>query len=129
MASATKSPIVGYKIAVRSGANLNQQEIQVSVDNDGKPIMQRQYEVASKRLNRAIRKARLLRMGNNNVMLFGIRADGTHFPVSLKQVKWEVPKGFGCNSWPIVEPADVVKQAQVMRAYQKVMADEIRKEA
>lgn len=105
---------IGYKIAIVNNANL--------ADST-------QFVTASKRLSRAINKARLLSMGNRAIMLFGERQDGTHFPVSLKKTKWEVPKGNGCNSWAIAEPGDIAKQAQFMRAHQNVVADRIRANA
>lgn len=106
-----KSPTIGYKIAIRSGADLNNEE---------------HYVFASKRQNRAIRKARLMRTSNRDVMLFGVRKDGTTFPVSLKQPKWEVPKGNGLNSQYIVMPADFESQANTMREARRAQAAYIR---
>lgn len=114
MANVTRSPIIGYKIAIVNGANLNNPE---------------HYVDASKRLNRAIRKARIMRMSNSNVMLFGVRQDGTNFAVSLKKPKWEVPTGNGCNSHFIVMPADHEAAVNVARAARKAVAREIRMEA
>jgi hypothetical protein len=63
------SPIVGYKIAIVNNANLENPE---------------HYVYASKRLMRAVRKARAMIGSHKYIQLFGVKQDGTHFPVSLK---------------------------------------------
>ena len=85
------SPVIGYKIALVHGADLGNEFKMVKppvVGEDGAEIapavMEKQYEKASIRQMRAIRKARKMKQQNGNVMLFGVRKDGTHFPISLK---------------------------------------------
>jgi hypothetical protein len=92
----TQSPVKIHKISLVSGANLDEQFV-VKVParpeerfEDGTlkmpampAVMVKQFEFASKRRPRAIRKAR--KMGRAAVMLFAMREDGTHFPISTRQ--------------------------------------------
>lgn len=89
------SPVVGYKIALVNGADLSEEFKTISpavLDDEGKVVREavvvKQYERASIRQMRAIRKARRMKQQNGNVILFGARKDGTHFPVSLKTRSW-----------------------------------------
>jgi CRISPR/Cas system-associated protein endoribonuclease Cas2 len=85
------SPIIGYKIAIVNGADLNN-EFKLLVpeekDEEGNvtkaEVKERQFVRASKRQMRAVRKARTMIGSYKNVMLFGERKDGTHFPVTLR---------------------------------------------
>ena len=72
--SNNQSPVVGFKIAIVNNANLGSEYVNEV----------RQYVKASKRQARAIRKARLMGGRDKNIVLFGERQDGTHFPVSLR---------------------------------------------
>ena len=72
--SNNQSPVVGFKIAIVNNANLGNEYVNEV----------RQYVKASKRQARAIRKARLMGGRDKNIVLFGERKDGTHFPVSLR---------------------------------------------
>lgn len=73
-----KSRVMGYKIAIVNNANLSEQMV-------GEV---RQFEYASKRLQRAIRKARkMARDGYKNVVLFGQRENGEHFPISYRKTR------------------------------------------
>lgn len=91
MRHAEQSPVVGYKIAIVSGADLRNEFKVISPevkDEEGnvtqQEVKERQFIFASKRQMRAVRKARKLIGSHKSVMLFGQRKDGTHFPVSLK---------------------------------------------
>jgi hypothetical protein len=88
----TKSPVMGYKIAIVNNANLNQQYVVIQpavYDEEGKVITPeksvQQFVYASKRLMRAVRKARTMLGSYKYIQLFGQRQDGSHFPVSLKK--------------------------------------------
>lgn len=74
MSKINQYPVMGYKISVVNGANLNQVEVNGVI----------QFIYASKRLSRAIRKARLMSATSPNIMLFGQRENGEHFPVSYR---------------------------------------------
>ena len=73
------SPVMAYKISIVNGANLNQVEVNGKV----------QFVRASKRLSRAMRKAREMAKTSANIMLFGQRENGEHFPITyrVKEVK------------------------------------------
>jgi hypothetical protein len=100
--TSSQSPVKVHKIALVNGANLNEQFVVIKPAEaeirEGDMILQRahpavlrkQFEFASKRRPRAIRKAR--KMGRAAVMLFAMREDGTHFPISIKQRQVEVKK-------------------------------------
>jgi hypothetical protein len=86
------SPIIGFKIAIVNGADLNREYKLIApavIDEESQQVLipevkERQWVRASKRQMRAVRKARTMIGSHKNVMLFGERKDGTHFPVSLK---------------------------------------------
>jgi hypothetical protein len=79
----SRSPVMGYKIALVNNANLNNQFV-------GEPPV-KQFEYASKRLSRAIRKARALaKAGNRSVMLFCVRENGQHFPINYRKAQYEM---------------------------------------
>ncbi len=75
-----------HKIALISGADLNNAD---------------QYVVASKRLSRAIRKARAIRVSNPNVILFRIDELGVKRPISLKRQNPPRLRDNNCNA-PII---------------------------
>jgi hypothetical protein len=106
MARSNQSPVMGYKIALVNGANLNQQYVEVpgtakeevkdeagNVTSPAIPAkLVKQFENASKRQPRAIRKARKMMMaGHKAVMLFGQRENGEHFPVSIRKTREHKP--------------------------------------
>jgi hypothetical protein len=85
------SPVVGYKIAIVNNADLHNQNKVITpavFNDDGEMIeaarTQQQFVWASKRLMRAVRKARAMIGSHKHIQLFGMKKDGTHFPVSLK---------------------------------------------
>lgn len=88
----TQSPVIGYKIAIVNGADLNREFRMVApavIDEESQEIlipakMEQQFVRASKRQMRAVRKARTMMNHQRNILLFGERKDGTHFPISLK---------------------------------------------
>lgn len=112
--SNNKSPVLGYKIALVNNANLNQQYVitQPAVPEqrfeDGTLAMPaipeksvKQFEYASKRLMRAIRKARkLAQAGNRSIMLFCQRENGQHFPINYRKKQFtsqELSLGHGAQ--------------------------------
>jgi hypothetical protein len=85
------SPVVGYKIAIVNNADLHNQNKVITpavIGEDGEVTTpektQQQFVWASKRLMRAVRKARTMLGSHKHIQLFGMKKDGTHFPVSLK---------------------------------------------
>lgn len=91
MEKLNSSPVIGYKIALVHGADLSSEFKTIKpamLGEDGEVLVpevkEKQFEKASIRQMRAVRKARKMKQQNGNVMLFGYRKDGTHFPISLK---------------------------------------------
>jgi hypothetical protein len=83
--SNNQSPVVGFKIAIVNNADLHNEYKVVKAPTAERPeVTERQFVRASKRQARAIRKARLMGGRDKNIVLFGERQDGTHFPVSLR---------------------------------------------
>jgi hypothetical protein len=92
MHKSEKSPVVGYKIAIVNNADLNNQFKVIApalLNEEGEVVTsektQQQFVYASKRMMRAVRKARTMLGSHKHVQLFGMRKDGTHFPVSLRR--------------------------------------------
>jgi hypothetical protein len=93
MHKSEKSPVVGYKIAIVNNADLNNQFKVIApavIDEESQEVLipqktQQQFVYASKRMMRAVRKARTMLGSHKHVQLFGMRKDGTHFPVSLRR--------------------------------------------
>lgn len=106
MERSNRSPVMTYKIALVNNANLNQVYVDVPgtaqdaiMDEDGVTVLKaavparqiKQFEYASKRLQRAIRKARkIAQAGNRAVMLFCQRENGQHFPVNYRKPQFEM---------------------------------------
>jgi hypothetical protein len=101
-----RSAVMGYKIALVNNANLNQMyvnvpgtEVMETRDEETGEIVTpyvppktiQQFEYASKRLSRAIRKARALaKAGNRSIMLFCVRENGQHFPINYRKQQYEM---------------------------------------
>jgi DNA-binding protein len=106
MERSNKSPVMGYKIAIVNNANMQTQFVNVpgsgreevrdaesgEIVTPGIPEKQvKQFEYASKRLSRAIRKARkLAQAGNRSIMLFCVRENGEHFPINYRKSQYEL---------------------------------------
>lgn len=103
MERSNRSPVMTYKIALVNNANLTEQFVvhregrAAFIDANGvevpaiPEVSVKQFEYASKRLQRAIRKARkIAQAGNRAVMLFCQRENGQHFPVNYRKPQFEM---------------------------------------